>query len=708
MRSGTNTVLGMVTTVTGTDVGYDSPDSYWDSVVLATHMDGENDPYAANVLLGLHMEGSDASTVFTEVTGKTVTAVGNAKLSTAISKFGKTSLSLDGSGDYLSLPNTSDFDFPGAFAIEAWVYLNAYDAANSTVFSRYFDYNNTGYRIYVAGNGVLCFYCVDNGGTARALYGAVIPTNTWRHVALTYDGTTYRIFTEGVLNSSLVAPAPKAVGTSMAPYIGTTNTTAWFFNGYIDDFRITKGVARYTATFNPPTVQFGSFKDLKGKDLLVNGNAKISTTQSKFGGTSVCFNGSNDYLTITSSVDWNLGTEDFTVEGWVRLDTLNGLQVFIDRYDATAYSWQLAINGGKLNAYIRDGAGTGSVVSYTCPTISLAANVWSHIAYVRMGGVIYFYVDGVTAGSVAANQTLTSASLPLTIGKQGNSDNYFFKGYIDDLRITKGIARYTTYFTPPTKEFSRNIYYSGRELLQANRTYYVSANGSDTNTGISSLSPYATIQKAVDTVCNNLSLMGYTVTIQVADGTYTTSVMLKPLPDYGGIIIQGNATNPSNVVISTTSANCFNAVTPRCSYIIKDMKLQTATSGGGLSVSQGAYIAFGNLVFGASAGTHIYCDNSRLSCISNYTISGSAPYHFLAYYAGVITVASKTITITGTPSFTQFAVASYGAVMNLTGNTYSGSATGTYYYVSQNGVIASGVQLPGNAAGTVHQGGTYY
>lgn len=155
-----------------------------------------------------------------------------------------------------------------------------------------------------------------------------------------------------------------------------------------------------------------------------------------------------------------------------------------------------------------------------------------------------------------------------------------------------------------------------REKLTADRTYYVSTTGSDSNDGLTSGKSFATIQKAVDTICDTLDLSIYKVTIQVADGTYTGAVVLRNIVGGNGgasgaagagVTIQGNSSSPANVVISTTSASCFGMVEGqnRGQWYIKDMKLQTTTSGFGILANSGGIVYVGNLVFGACANGHL-------------------------------------------------------------------------------------------------------
>lgn len=219
-------------------------DPHWDSVVLAMHMDGEN-----------------GSTAFSNLKSGAVGFVGTPIISTARSKFGGASALLNTRNSYLTLPNNTDFDFPGPFTIDGWVYMSNYASVWSALISRYYDTTPAGYRIILnqAANGLWQFSFVGSDGTVRGVNGGGLVTGAWYHLEVGFDGITYYTFTNGVLNNTLVAPAPKAVGTLMTPLVGSTNTTAWFLEGNIDDLRITKGVCRHTSSFTPPVVAFSEY-----------------------------------------------------------------------------------------------------------------------------------------------------------------------------------------------------------------------------------------------------------------------------------------------------------------------------------------------------------------------------------------------------------------------------------------------------------------
>jgi len=194
------------------------------------------------------------------------------------------------------------------------------------------------------------------------------------------------------------------------------------------------------------------------KTVTRNGNTQISTTQSKFGGASAYFDGTGDYLTIpytTVAFDW--WTTDFTLEYWVYANDLstfsfsngtNVVSVAIANAEPGAPGvnyWSFGpISTGVIRFYYF--TGSQNVVSST-QTISI--NTWNHVALVKNSSGINIFVNGVgLASPVAISGTpQSSASYPLIMGQINNRS---MNGYIDDVRITKGVARYTSNFTVPT------------------------------------------------------------------------------------------------------------------------------------------------------------------------------------------------------------------------------------------------------------------
>lgn len=253
---------------------------------------------------------------------------------------------------------------------------------------------------------------------------------------------------------------------------------------------------------------------------------------------------------------------------------------------------------------------------------------------------------------------------------------------------------------------------AARELLASARTYYVSTTGNDNNNGMSPSAPFLTIQKAVDVVCGTVDMGPYQVTIQLADGTYTTGVSLK---QYAGVlppIISGNSSTPANTVISTTNDSAISALGPFY-WIVKNTKLATTTSGHCVLVSNKAHIDLYNMDFGVCADYHVHTDSlSLVNLKSSYAISGSAKRHLSGTNKSEIFSANLSVVITNSPAFSNAFVASYlGALITFTGATFTGSATGVRYNGSYNSIIytngGGASYFPGNSAGSVSNGTLY-
>lgn len=257
-----------------------------------------------------------------------------------------------------------------------------------------------------------------------------------------------------------------------------------------------------------------------------------------------------------------------------------------------------------------------------------------------------------------------------------------------------------------------------RENLMANRTYYVRTDGNDANTGLVNTAggAFLTIQKALNVISGSIDLNGYDVTVQIADGTYTGAIEARPLVGYDStgykrVRLLGNSTTPANVVVSTTSVS---SVTNRVSDVrlqVEYMRLQTTTSGHCIqALGFGAAVVFTGVEFGTCAGAHIFfATGGSVSAFGNYSIVGGALAHWSGYQCGRLSVTGFTITLTGTPAFSgQFASLTGCCYGYAASNTYSGSATGTRYSVTQlSNLETGGATLPGSVAGSVATGGQF-
>ena len=203
--------------------------------------------------------------------GKIVTANGDAQLATAEKKFGSASLALDGTGDYVDVVSQNDFGFgTGDFTVEAFVYANALSATRSIADFRAGAGTDDAIFLYAA-SGVLRVYV---SGAVLLDAGTTLSLNTWYHVAVARSGSTIKLFLDGVEVDSATDTTDYEVAKPLivgARYDGTD----LYWNGNIDELRISKGVARYTGTFAPPLSEFVSDGDTK---LLLHFNGTDAST----------------------------------------------------------------------------------------------------------------------------------------------------------------------------------------------------------------------------------------------------------------------------------------------------------------------------------------------------------------------------------------------------------------------------------------------
>lgn len=262
-----------------------------------------------------------------------------------------------------------------------------------------------------------------------------------------------------------------------------------------------------------------------------------------------------------------------------------------------------------------------------------------------------------------------------------------------------------------------------RDVLTAARTYYVRTDGSDSNTGLANTSggAFLTLQKALDTVAS-LDISIYDVTINVADGTYSTTTgnIVKQPVGSGKIYITGNTGTPANVVftttgVMTTSTGTIAAARVSNTVIINGVTFTSSGSGTRYAIlsSGGSLIQLQNCVFGSGYSIHIRSEfGASIDVVGNYTVSGSCESHINAGINGTYRCLAYTITISGTPAWSSsFALVSTGGIAVIVGATFSGSATGVRYSVSGNGAIntagGGASYLPGDSSGTTTPDGEY-
>jgi hypothetical protein len=189
-----------------------------------------------------------------------------------------------------------------------------------------------------------------------------------------------------------------------------------------------------------------AIRDELGHTAGVHGETRISTNTSRFGGSSLYFDGSGDYLEFAAGPDWAFGTNDFTVDLWANFSSGPGTVNLIGPHTTGLYTeWSLVYEQGALKFFIN---GT-PVASYAwVPPVGQ----WHHLAATRAAGTLRLFVDGSLVRAVA-NSADISNNRTLTVGAASNA-GLFFHGYLDEVRVLKSRAAWMADFTPPDAPYA--------------------------------------------------------------------------------------------------------------------------------------------------------------------------------------------------------------------------------------------------------------
>ena len=365
------------------------------------------------------------------------------------------SIYLNGTTDYVTVPYSSNIDLgTGDFTLEAWVYLTSAPSAGTPILGSLttggMNWNwRDSTHLALANNAV---GYLANSGTAT------FSNSSWNHVATSRSsGTTY-FWLNGVSIGSQIDNYTYSAASNPL-YVGRSSDG--YFPGYISNLRVIKGTNLYTVPFTPSTTPLSSITntvlllnasnagvvDSSQKNALTTyGTNNISSSQSKFGGTSMYFDGSSNYITSPSSQQYNLGSADFTIEMWIYPTSVATEQILINKVATASVVGAFDIRmttTGQIRTLVSQSAGV-SWTNDSTSTLTVNFNQWNHIAFVRSGSTFTRYINGVNAGSFTSAITLVYESgATLNIGANGNGTSKFF-GYIDEVRITRGVTRYNT------------------------------------------------------------------------------------------------------------------------------------------------------------------------------------------------------------------------------------------------------------------------
>lgn len=372
----------------------------------------------------------------------------------------------DGSGDYLGLPSSNDFDFSGSFTIEAWVYLEDLSTSRTILGTCANIGGRGGIYFGTSGNNLIFFQYITN--TTLITSSSSIIKHQWNHVAAVRHGVSIYLYINGTSVGNTTF-SNSFSGDSANGGVGGfySNPGIYYLDGYMADMRVVNGTAMYTSNFTPPTAPLTKVTNTKllanftnsaafdqtGKtNAITRANAQLDTSVKKFGTASLELDGTGDYLHIPSNFPL-IGTRDYTIELFAYFtgnsSTSGGLFAAGNPSSAVTVPAMALRDTTGLTIY------TGAGQKITGDTGLLSLNTWYHLAMVRASGVIKVFKDGSLVswddGSSTVSDTSNITSTEFVIGKY-YSDSYLLNGYIDEFRISLK-ARYTSNFTAPTKEF---------------------------------------------------------------------------------------------------------------------------------------------------------------------------------------------------------------------------------------------------------------
>jgi hypothetical protein len=427
----------------------------------------------ANTVLLIHADGTNATTFFEDDNGvapfvartaNTITANGNAQVDTAQSQFDGASALFDGTGDYLSMPDPGDLDFgTGDFTVEMWT---RFANTNTDVFLLSGPRQTSSFAFARASDNTIRVGRTNTAWDSTSSASATT-ANTWQHLAASRQSGTLRIYRNGTQIFS--GANTNSYNFTDFLYIGGIPTDGYWMNGHIDEIRVSN-IARYTAAFTTPSASFVNDANTKllihangadasttftddnisyrsKKGVTAQNGVAVSTAQSKFGGTSALFNGTNDIQLRVPEVE--ILTSDFTIEFWFRPN--NGTYVLFSNRPSSSFNaneiFAYYISSSNRIEWNINGYGSVSVANTSMPHSN-----WYHAAWVRSGTTVTLYVNGVA-------QSGTKTSSTASIGNSTRKTWYFgsidgvadeYSGHMDEIRFSN-IARYTANFTPATQ-----------------------------------------------------------------------------------------------------------------------------------------------------------------------------------------------------------------------------------------------------------------
>jgi hypothetical protein len=357
---------------------------------------------------------------------------------------------------------TGQISVSGAYTLEGWFYINSFANQNQIFATSGYSGGTGGHYVRIQTTGELEAFYNDSSGLEMG--ASTLSLNEWHHFALVRNASnTMSLFVDGTRYDTVtISGTLNIVRSGDTANIGYSQAfSGRNVNGYISNFRIVSGTAIYDPTQTTIAVPTAPLTAIINTSLLCNftnagiydgtgrnvletvGDAQVDTAVKKYGTGSMQFDGTGDYLDFASNQNLAFGTGNFTVEFWINKGA-GDTEVLMDFRTSTNASDGLVLviyNGLKLTYF------TNSADQAQDPT-ALVQDTWIHYAIARDSGTTRLFRDG-TLVATKTSDTFNFTNPNLRVGERLASTGLPFNGYIDDLRITKGVARYTANFTPP-------------------------------------------------------------------------------------------------------------------------------------------------------------------------------------------------------------------------------------------------------------------